>query len=198
MQTINAALGRSYPEQPALFLEFHSSTEAAVEAEAAFADELVRDAGALAIDTARSAAERDALWEARHKAYPSLVSRFPDHRYLITDTAVPLSRIVELVTYAQDLLREMGINGSLIGHVGDGNFHTTVATPPDEYARAYEYSERLVAHALGLGGTATGEHGIGVVKRHFLAEEHGAALDWMRRVKALFDPENLLNPGKDL
>jgi len=198
IQTINAALFRQYSEQPTLFIEFHSSTEASVAAEAEFAEELVNEAGATAIDRARSAAERDALWEARHKAYPSLVSRYPDHRYLITDTAVPLSHIVELVTYAQDLLREMQLPGSIIGHVGDGNFHTTIATPPEEYARAYEYSDRLVTRALSLGGTASGEHGIGIVKLHFLAEEHGAALDWMRRIKALFDPDNLLNPGKDL
>jgi D-lactate dehydrogenase (cytochrome) len=198
MQAINAALGRQYPEQPALFLEFHSSTAASIAAEAELAEELVNESGALAIDRAQTIAERDALWEARHKAYPALVSLFPDHRYLITDTAVPLSRIVELVTYAQDLLREMQLPGSIIGHVGDGNFHSAIAIPPDEYARASEYSDRLVTHALSLGGTASGEHGIGVVKRHFLAEEHGPALDWMRRVKALFDPDNLLNPGKDL
>jgi len=198
IHAINQNLGRAYLEQPTLFVEFHSSTAEAIGAEAALAEEIVHEAGAQKIERAQSADERQKLWEARHKAYWAFVNHYPGQRYLITDTAVPLSALVELLEFAQSQLEEMHLSGSLLGHVGDGNFHTTVATSPDQIARAQEYSERLVAHALTLGGTASGEHGIGVVKRKFLEAEHGAALSWMRKVKYLFDPNNILNPGKEL
>lgn len=198
LHAINTALGRAYPEQPTLFLEFHSSTEEAITAEAELAEELVRDAGAQSIDRARTTAEREAQWEARHRVYWAGVSLFPNHHYLITDTAVPLSKIVELVSFAQELLHAMKLAGSIIGHVGDGNFHSNVATLPEDDERAKEYAARLVQRALDLGGTATGEHGIGIVKREYLLAEHGPALHWMRQIKALFDPDQLLNPGKDL
>jgi D-lactate dehydrogenase (cytochrome) len=111
---------------------------------------------------------------------------------------VPLSRVPELVAYTQEVLAEMGLEGSIVGHVGDGNFHAQVATPREEYARAQEFSGRLVRRALALGGTASGEHGIGLTKRAYLAEEHGPAVEWMRHLKTLFDPQGILNPGKIL
>jgi D-lactate dehydrogenase (cytochrome) len=198
MRSINAYFGRSYHERPALFLEFHSSTEVAIEEEVRLADELVRAAGALEIAAARTPEERSAQWEARHQIYWALVHTYPGRVYTITDTAVPLAAVPELVAYTQQILGEMGLEGSIVGHVGDGNFHTLVATPREEYARAQAFSERLVERALALGGTATGEHGIGLTKRQFLTEEHGSAVEWMRRVKMLFDPDNMLNPGKIL
>ncbi len=198
LRAINRSLGRQYPEQPTLFIEFHSSTAEAINAELAQAEEIVRDAGAAAIAVARTNDEREAIWEARHRAYWAFVQQHPGQHYLITDTAVPLSRMVELLDYAYTLWEAMGLPGSIIGHVGDGNFHCNVATSPDDTAQAQEFSARLVARALQLGGTASGEHGIGIVKRKFLLEEHGPALAWMRQIKALFDPENLLNPSKDL
>ena len=188
----------TYPEQPTLFIEFHSSTAEAIDAEAALAEEIVREAGAQKIERAQSADERQTLWDARHKAYSAFVSHYPGARYFITDTAVPLSSLVELLSFAQGQLDEMRLPGSIIGHVGDGNFHTNIATPPEEADRAQEFSERLVRRALELGGTASGEHGIGVVKRKFLEAEHGVALPWMRRVKDLFDPNHILNPGKEV
>jgi D-lactate dehydrogenase (cytochrome) len=115
---------------------------------------------------------------------------------MITDTAVPLARLPESIAHAQQLLGEMGLQGSILGHVGDGNFHTLVAVTPADYDQAHAFGENLVHHALALGGTASGEHGIGLVKRGYMAAEHGAALDWMRRLKTLFDPQGLLNPGK--
>src|SRR5262249_2167753 len=195
---INQNLNRTYPEQPTLFVEFHSSTAEAIDAEAGLAVEIVREAGAQQMERAQPAEERQKVWEARHKAYWAFINQYPGQRYFITDTAVPLSSLVELLGYAQAQLEEMRLPGSIIGHLGDGNFHTNIATPPEEIARAQEYSERLVARALELGGTASGEHGIGVVKRKFLEAEHGAALKWMQGVKDLFDPNHILNPGKEL
>jgi D-lactate dehydrogenase (cytochrome) len=196
IRSINKYLGRSYREQPALFLEFHSSTREAIEAEAQAAEEIVREAGATDVAIARTQEERTAQWEARHHYYWALVNQFPGHTYTITDTAVPLSQVPDLVEYTQRLLVEMGLAGSIVGHVGDGNFHTAVATQAGDYARAQAFSDQVVARALELGGTATGEHGVGITKKRFMAAEHGAAVDWMRRLKALFDPAGLLNPGK--
>jgi D-lactate dehydrogenase (cytochrome) len=196
IRAINRHLGRSYREQPTLFLEFHASTAAAIAEESRVAEELMRDAGAVEVDLARSPEERTAQWEARHHIYWAMVSLFPGQIYTITDVAVPISRVAELVAYTQELMVEMRLNGGIVGHVGDGNFHTLVATPRADYYQAESLSERLVSRALALGGTATGEHGVGLTKRRFMAEEHGAALDWMRRLKQLFDPDDLLNPGK--
>ncbi len=196
MRSINRYRGRDYPEAPGLFLEFHSSSAAAMEAEVALIEALVRDAGATDITAARTPEERAAQWEARHQAYWALVNMHPGHVCVITDTAVPLARVPETIAHAQRLLGEMDLEGSILGHVGDGNFHTLVAVLPEDYDHAHAFADRLVVHALALGGTASGEHGIGLVKRGYMAEEHGAALDWMRRLKVLFDPDGLLNPGK--
>lgn len=196
MRSVNRYLGRSYQEAPGLFLEFHSATAAAMETEVALVEDLMRDAGATDLAVARTPEERTAQWEARHHVYWALVNMHPGQVYMITDTAVPLARLPESIAHAQQLLGEMGLHGSILGHVGDGNFHTLVAVAPADYERAHSFGEQLVHHALELGGTASGEHGIGLVKRGYMAEEHGAALEWMRRLKALFDPQGLLNPGK--
>ncbi|GLV47875.1 2-hydroxy-acid oxidase [Thermus sp. LT1-2-5] len=196
LKALNRYLGADFPERPALFLEFHSSTREALEAESALALELMREAGALAVEVAKTEEERKRQWEARHQAYWALVHLFPGHRFLITDTAVPLSRLPEAVRYAQGLLSEMGLTGNILGHVGDGNFHTLVPVLPEDYEKAEAYAEKLVKKALELEGTCTAEHGVGLRKRKYLPLEHGPALDWMRRLKALLDPEGLLNPGK--
>jgi D-lactate dehydrogenase (cytochrome) len=196
MRSVNRYLGRTYTQAPGLFLEFHSATRAAMEAEVALVEVLMGEAGATDITVARTPEERSAQWEARHHAYWALVNMHPGHHYIISDTAVPLSRLPESIAYAQRLLAEMGMEGSILGHVGDGNFHTLIAVKPEEYERSQEFTSKLVHHALSLGGTASGEHGIGLVKRGYMADEHGPALDWMRKVKRLFDPEGILNPGK--
>ena len=196
MRSMNRSTGGSYQEQTALFLEFHSSTAAAIEEEVSLVDELVRDAGATDISVALTQQERTAQWEARHRLYWSIVHANPGHTFIITDAAVPLVRLPDLIAYAQQLLADMDIEGSIIGHVGDGNFHVIIAVKPEEYKSVQSFSGRLVEQALAWDGTASGEHGIGLVKREFMAAEHGPSIKWMQRLKALFDPENLLNPGK--
>jgi len=195
IKAINHYLGRDYPERPALFVEFHSSTREALEAESSLAIELMQGAGAISIDTARSQEERSAQWEARHQAYWALVNLYPGKEYLSTDTAVPISRMPDLVQYSSRLLREMSLTGNILGHVGDGNFHTLVVCEPGD-PRAEVFSQRLVEFTLALGGTCTGEHGVGIRKKKYLVSELGPALGWMRQIKQLFDPHNLLNPGK--
>lgn len=196
LRAVNRYLERDYPEAPALFLEFHSATAAAMREESEEAMTLMREAGAASVDAARTTEERTAQWEARHRLYWALIRLYPGRQYMVTDTAVPISRMPDLVGRAQALLREMDLEGSIVGHVGDGNFHTLIAVPPEAYPRAEAFAERLVEAALQMGGTATGEHGVGLRKRAHLHGEHGAALEWMRRLKALFDPAGLLNPGK--
>lgn len=198
LKALNRHLGTGFPERPALFLEFHSSTREALEAESALALALVEEAGALEVEAAKTEEERRRQWEARHQAYWATVHLFPGHQFVITDVAVPLSHLPEMVRYAQGLLKEMGLFGTLVGHVGDGNFHTLVPVLPENYPRGEAYAERLVQKALELGGTCTAEHGVGLRKKKYLPLEHGPALDWMRKLKALLDPEGLLNPGKVL
>ncbi len=198
IKVINQDLRQHYLEKPALFLEFHSSVAEAIEEESRLAEKLVRAAGARDINVARGVEERETQWEARHQFYWAFVHCNPGRLYYTTDVAVPLSRVPELVGYAQELLREMHLEGSIVGHVGDGNFHTLVGTLPEDYHLAEDYSGQLVERSLALGGTATGEHGVGLVKKRFMEAEHGPALQWMRQIKALFDPEGILNPGKML
>ncbi len=195
IKAINSYLARNYLEQPALFLEFHSSSKTALESEAALAVDLMQEAGASSLDLARTQEERTAQWEARHQAYWALVNTYPNKEYLSTDTAVPLSKMPALVQFSSDLLTEMDLTGCILGHVGDGNFHTLLVCNHGD-PRAEIFSQRLVEHALSLGGTCTGEHGIGLRKKKYLQAEHGAALAWMRQIKNLFDPQNLLNPNK--
>jgi D-lactate dehydrogenase (cytochrome) len=195
IKAINRYLSRDYLEQSALFLEFHSSSKTALEAEAALAVELMQDVGASSLNVARTQEERTAQWEARHQAYWALVNLHPNKEYLSTDTAVPLSKMPELVQFSSDLLTEMDLTGCILGHVGDGNFHTLLVCEPND-PRAEIFSQALVEHTLGLGGTCTGEHGVGLRKKKYLLKEHGAALAWMRQIKQLFDPQSILNPTK--
>jgi D-lactate dehydrogenase (cytochrome) len=195
IQAINRYLQRDYPEQPALFLEFHSSSRAALEAEVALVTDLMHEAGAQEISTARTSEERTAQWEARHQAYWALVNTHPNKEYLSTDTAVPISKMPELVAYSSLLLAQMGLVGCILGHVGDGNFHTLLVCDHGD-PKAEAFSHALVQRSLELGGTCTGEHGVGLRKKKYLALEHGATLGWMQQIKNLFDPENILNPNK--
>jgi D-lactate dehydrogenase (cytochrome) len=128
--TLTDLLGEKVSEKPALFLEFHSSTGTAIEEESALAERLARDAGALDINIARNEQERSDQWEARHNFAWAFMRCNPGCVYYTTDTAVPLSRVTELVTYAQHLLKEMHLEGSIIGHIGDGNFHTLTLPYP--------------------------------------------------------------------
>lgn len=196
MRAINQYLGRTYPETPALFVEFHSSTRESIDAESRDAVSIARDAGALAVDVARTQAERTEQWAARHHLYWAIRHLYPNCTYVITDVAVPISRVSDLVARTQELLSELDLEGGILGHVGDGNIHTVVACPEEARSRASELTGRLVEYALSVGGTITGEHGVGLAKRPFLAAEHGSAVRWMQRLKELFDPDGILNPGK--
>ncbi len=198
IKAINAFKGLALEEKPTLFMEFHGNL-AAVRAELAFAEERSRAQGALDFRSGLGRAERDRLWEARHQLYYAAAALNPGKRAIVTDVAVPISRLPQMIEFAGERLAQLGIQGPIVGHAGDGNFHVGLFYDPaaaDELARAGEANAAIVKRALELGGTATGEHGVGLGKTQFMESEHGASLQLMRRLKGLFDPEGLMNPGK--
>jgi D-lactate dehydrogenase (cytochrome) len=202
MDAVNRYSKTSYAVAPTLFLEFHSDTQAHVAEQAETLQSLAVERGGHDFQWATLLEDRERLWRARHDTlYASLALR-PNSRALITDVCVPISRLAECIleTRKDNVTAPFPI--SLVGHVGDGNFHLIYLlnmADPSELAAAGRLNERLVMRALGLGGTCTGEHGVGVGKIKYLEAEHGpAALDLMRTLKRAVDPDNRMNPGKML
>jgi D-lactate dehydrogenase (cytochrome) len=183
---------------PTLFFEFHG-TAASVAEQARLAEEIAEDFGARGFRWADDAAERARLWQARHDAYWAAVALKPGHAGISTDSVVPISRLAEVVLGAKQDILASGLTAPMVGHVGDGNFHTVILVPPepDGLERARALDHKLVARALALGGSCSGEHGVGIGKREFLEQEHGTeALAVMHALKAMLDPRGILNPGK--
>ncbi|MBI5029074.1 MAG: FAD-binding oxidoreductase [Chloroflexi bacterium] len=186
-------------ENPTLLMEFHSATDVALKEELNQVEIMCRDGGCLNFEAGLGRDERDRLWRARHRAYDILVRSRPGVAYLIVDVAVPISEYSRLVSAAQAALAEQGLQGYLVGHAGDGNLHPLVPYTPGDtasYTTAWAADEKIVEAAIAMGGTATGEHGVGIGKRRFMPLEHGASLNAMRAIKATFDPNGILNPGK--
>jgi D-lactate dehydrogenase (cytochrome) len=192
---VNAHSGTRYPEEMTVFLEFHGNP-AGIAAEVALARELAEHHGAAAFEASHDAAARAELWHARHNAFYAIVAQNPGKRSLITDLAVPISALPEAVTRSLAACREAGFSAYLIGHVGDGNFHLTIFYDEQQAPRVAALGHELVELALSLGGTSTGEHGVGLRKLRYMAREHGAALEVMRTLKRALDPHNIMNPGK--
>lgn len=189
----------SLREQPMLLMEFHGS-EAGVREQAETVQALARDAGGEDFQWATTPEERTRLWTARHHAYFAAVQTRPGCRCVTTDTCVPISRLAESIN---DSVREAdtaGLPYFLVGHVGDGNFHIGYLIDParpDERELAERLSAQMVQRAQRLGGTCTGEHGVGLHKMGFLLDEAGpGGVAMMRAIKQALDPQNILNPGK--
>ena len=183
---------------PTLFFEFHG-THAAVAEQAKQAEEITEAYNATGFRWATDAEERNRLWRARHDAYWACLALKPGHQGIATDAIVPISRLAEAVLGAQEDIRASGLTAPIVGHVGDGNFHTVILVPPEPggLERAWELDKKIVGRALALGGSCSGEHGVGIGKREFLEIEHGAeTLAVMRSIKATLDPRGILNPGK--
>lgn len=198
LDAVNRFRGTSYSLTPTLFLEVHGS-EPGVMAELSLAETIANDEGCLAFAHVREEEARNRLWEARHNALLAFMAQYPAHRHMSTDVCVPLSQLPEAIAHARQALDELGVKGAIIGHVGDGNFHVSIAFRPedeDESKRVLLFGERVVTHALAVGGTCTGEHGVGIGKRRYQAQEHGDALAVMRALKATLDPFCIMNPGK--
>ena len=200
--TTMAALNRhnktSHREMPTLLLEFHG-TEAGVVEQAQAVQDIARENGGLDFQWATRPEERSRLWEARHMAYFACLQLKPGARAISTDVCVPISRLAECVVETAKDIEKASLPVPLFGHVGDGNFHLVILIDPGNPAELDEakvLNMRVVKRALAMEGTCTGEHGIGIGKQPYLMEELGETVDLMRDIKRLFDPENLMNPGK--
>lgn len=198
MRGINGYAKLGYREAPTLFFEFHG-TDAGVGEQAEFAEAIAADHGGEGFQWARAAEDRTRLWHARDNTLYAGMSLKPGARAMITDVCVPISRLAECLVETRRDVEASGLIGPIVGHVGDGNFHMLMLIDPgnaDEVARAKGVHSRMVARAIAMEGTCTGEHGIGAGKIAFLQDEHGDAVDVMRSLKAALDPAGLMNPGK--
>lgn len=186
------------PVAPTLFYEFHG-TEAWVGEQARIAGEIAAGHGAEGFRWSTDADERTKLWQARHDMFWATKAIKPGYDLYTGDICVPISRLAESIVAARQDIDESRLTGQIIGHVGDGNFHTAYLIDPDnpaDLAEAERLGDRLVERALAVGGTASGEHGIGIVKLKFMRREHGDAVDVMKKIKAALDPLGIMNPGK--
>lgn len=198
VQAINAYSKLDLPVSPCLFLEFHG-TEAGVKEQAETFGEIAAELGGSEFIWSTRAEERLKLWQARHDAYWSCIALRPGAKAVATDVCVPISKLAECIAETEVDIAEAGLIAPIVGHAGDGNFHVSVLvddTSREEIEALEKFVERLNMRALAMGGTCTGEHGIGQGKMHFLELELGGALDVMRSIKTALDPDNIMNPGK--
>ena len=199
VRMVNQYSKLSLREEPMLLMEFHGSPTG-VKEQAETVQEIASEFGGNAFEWASTPEERTRLWTARHNAYFAAVQSRPGCKAISTDTCVPISRLADCLLDSVAETDASGLPYFLVGHVGDGNFHFGYLIDPDsaeERAKAEELNHKLVTRALQLGGTCTGEHGVGLHKMGFLIDETGAgAVDMMRTLKRALDPKNILNPGK--
>ncbi len=200
IEAINRHDQTSFAVAPTLFLEFHGGSEEDVAAQARETGEIAAEYGGSGFAWAADERERRRLWHARHRAYDAARALVPGKSGMTTDVCVPISALADCIEAAQADIKELGLTAPIVGHVGDGNFHTCVLVDPDDpedVARAEEFHGRLVDRALAREGTCTGEHGVGYGKSRFLVAEHGAAaVEMMRAIKRALDPDGIFNPGK--
>lgn len=195
---VNAYSGMDFPLKPHLLVEFHGSERAVADDAERFGD-LVEEMGGEGFRWSPHAEDRTALWSMRHNAYYAILASRQGARAVVTDMCVPISRLAEAVEETRADIAASPIPGPILGHVGDGNFHAILMIrddAPEELEQAKALSHRMVERALRMGGTVTGEHGVGMGKREFMAAEHGDAWPLMGDIKQALDPDGLLNPGK--
>lgn len=194
----NAYFGADMRECPHLLVEFHGSPAGVAEQAERFG-EIVADAGGADFQWATRPEDRTALWKMRHNAYYACRAMRPEAAAITTDVCVPISRLAQTVEETAADIAQSGIPGPIMGHVGDGNFHALLLPRADdqaEIAAARDLAGRMAERALAMGGTVSGEHGIGIGKMKYMEAEHGAAWDVMGSIKRALDPDALMNPGK--
>jgi D-lactate dehydrogenase (cytochrome) len=187
------------PEVPSLFCEFHGISQATLQEIGRLAQQVCEDCGATGFRSAVQEEQRSNLWRARHEAWESIHRAYPGKETLIVDAAVPISCYPAMILFSQDLVDRLGTIGYVFGHAGDGNLHVVMVGDPEDremWSRIEEINHRIVEKAVKLGGTCTGEHGVGIGKRKFMELEHGQSYLLMRRIKDLIDPKGLMNPDK--
>jgi D-lactate dehydrogenase (cytochrome) len=198
ISAVNAYAKLQLQETPTLFVEFHGTAAATREQVATFED-IAREQGALEFSCAAEAEARRRLWQARHDAFWAVRTCWPGKTFLVTDVAVPISHLAECITETEADIQRSGLTAPIVGHVGDGNFHTIPIFDPEnerEVTALRSFLDRLASRAIAMDGTCSGEHGIGEGKIALLEREMGSGVAVMRQVKRALDPLNILNPGK--
>jgi D-lactate dehydrogenase (cytochrome) len=199
LEAVNKYSKLDYPLRPTLFFEFHGTSAASVAEHAKLVQEIAAENGGTDFRWATTTEDRSKLWRARHDAFWAALALRPGSKAWTTDVCVPISRLAQCILETRRDLQASSLLAPLVGHVGDGNFHLIFVLDPDnaeEFAEAKAINSRLVHRALDMGGTCTGEHGVGFGKMDYLPEEHGDALEVMKTIKRALDPENRMNPGK--
>ena len=198
IDAVNRRSGLGLKVMPTILFEFHGSA-GAVKGDADEVTALAGEFGAASVESATTAQDRNRLWRARHEAYYAGLALRPGSKGFVTDVCVPLSSLARCIAETRADIERTNLLAPILGHVGDGNFHVSFLIDPtrdDEIAEAQAINRKMVARAISMGGTCSGEHGVGYGKAEFLAAEHGEALDVMAAIKRALDPTDTLNPGK--
>jgi D-lactate dehydrogenase (cytochrome) len=199
IELINNKKGLGLTEAPTLFIEFHGPSVTYLSEALKMAQEICNDSGCTEFRLGLGRDERDRLFEARHELAEMIFQNHPDCNVQILDVAVPITGYVDMISKAREITDAAGLTGYALSHAGDGNIHLCLAGKKGsrkDWDLIDTISHEMVAEALSLGGTATGEHGVGIGKKQYMADEHGDSLEWMKKIKNLFDPNHILNPGK--
>jgi D-lactate dehydrogenase (cytochrome) len=201
IDAVNRYSKTTYPVSPALFFEFHGDSDRSVADQAEAVEALAAEHGGHGFEWARRPEDRDRLWQARHDVHYASMALRPGCRAWATDVCVPISRLADCVIESKADHADAPFPVCLVGHAGDGNFHVIYLIDPssqDELAMVHRYNDRVVKRALAMGGTCTGEHGVGSGKIASLEAEHRDGVEVMRTIKLALDPDNRMNPGKVL
>lgn len=195
---VNRHSGLALTINDKLAFEFHGSP-GSVDDQVKLVGEIVRDAGGRDFEWASFPQERNRLWKVRHSAFYAVVAQRPGAKGWSSDVCVPVAELGNCILHARELLLDCPVPAAILGHVGDGNFHVAFAVDPEnagEMSAVAGINKKMVRKAISVGGTCTGEHGIGSGKMAYLREEHGHAVDLMALLKHAADPRGILNPGK--
>lgn len=199
LDACNKFSNMNYEIAPSLFLEFHGS-EQNVEDQAKAVAEIAEFNEGRGFQWATEIEDKNKLWKARHDAWYAALALRPGWKGYMTDCCVPISNLPDMIVQTKEDIMQSGIPGPIVGHVGDGNFHTILLYDPNDpkmIQDAHDLADRMAKRSLSLNGTCTGEHGIGLGKRHLLPLEIGdTGLQVMKQLKATLDPKGILNPGK--
>jgi D-lactate dehydrogenase (cytochrome) len=199
MEACNRHSHTSYPVAPILFFEFHGDSQRHVNEQAETVRQLAEEHHGTGFQSFTTPEERATLWEMRHSAYFANLQIRKGAKMFTTDICVPISRLADAIVAAKNDTATASFPAPIVGHVGDGNFHMSFMLDPEnpaELAEAKVLEEKIILRALEMGGTSTGEHGIGIGRKKYLSLEHGLAVEVMRAIKQALDPDNRLNPGK--
>lgn len=197
---MNRSRSLGFTVAPTLFIELHGPTQHHLSDSMEIVKEICLQEDCQAFRPGLERAERDRFVEARHAVAEMITQAHPDQKRVVTDVAVPISAYPEMIAYARQEAQTVDNTFAYtFGHAGDGNIHLVIGANPDDgpaWQGIDDLNARIVMKALSMGGTATGEHGVGIGKIRFMQAEHGPSLEWMRKIKQLFDPNGILNPGK--